>query len=115
MANIQDQKHQEDPQAYPRTAQEAYFMDPTAQVQALRGIEEAGEVLRGIYHSHVDGTPDFSAEDRRRALLLGRPAFPEAWYLVVDIHQGKTHGVQAFAWSDAEGDFIAAPLGDPTP
>lgn len=49
-----------------------FRMEPSAQVQALLGIEEQGLELLAIYHSHPFGPPGPSPTDRAEA------SYPEA-------------------------------------
>ena len=59
-----------------------------------------------IYHSHPDAEAFFSAEDERLALDdLGQPLYPEAFYLVVPVRQGKAGEARFFCWSAARRKF----------
>lgn len=53
-----------------------FRMEPAAQVRALLHLDEAGQDLVGIFHSHPAGPPAPSITDAREA------AYPEAAYLV---------------------------------
>jgi proteasome lid subunit RPN8/RPN11 len=53
-----------------------YRMEPRAQVQAMRAIEDERLSLVGIYHSHPEGPRGLSIQDREEA------AYSEAAYLV---------------------------------
>jgi proteasome lid subunit RPN8/RPN11 len=58
-------------------------MDPQGQISALGRIEDEGEELIGIYHSHPDGPPHPSATD------LAEAAFPEVEYLIWSHGEGS--------------------------
>jgi proteasome lid subunit RPN8/RPN11 len=53
-----------------------YRMEARAQVQAMQAIEDARQMLVGIYHSHPLGPSGLSGQDLQQA------AYPEAAYLV---------------------------------
>jgi proteasome lid subunit RPN8/RPN11 len=53
-----------------------FHMDPQGQLSAMQRIEEEGEEIVGIYHSHPGGPPAPSGTD------LGEAAYPEAAYLI---------------------------------
>lgn len=54
----------------------AYYMDPTAQVQAMLELEAAGWDVCGIFHSHPAGPAVPSATDVAQAY------YPEAVYVI---------------------------------
>ena len=54
----------------------AYFMDPTAQVQAMLELEALGWDVCGIFHSHPAGPAEPSATDVAQAY------YPEAVYII---------------------------------
>lgn len=60
-----------------------FRMDPQGQISALGRIEDEGEELIGIYHSHPDGPPHPSATD------LAEAAFPEVEYLIWSHGEGS--------------------------
>jgi proteasome lid subunit RPN8/RPN11 len=55
----------------------AYYMDPTAQVQAMLELEDAGWDVCGIFHSHPAGPAVPSATDVAQAY------YPEAVYVIL--------------------------------
>jgi proteasome lid subunit RPN8/RPN11 len=99
--NIQNRMHAEDPQTYPRTAREAYFLDPKVRLPLERRLRAEGRALRVIYHTHPDVGAYFSAEDQRKALWNGEPLFPGVVYLVCGVTNGKPDGA-ILAWWDVE-------------
>lgn len=58
---------------------ERFEMDPDGQLRALLAIEERGEELVAIYHSHPSTTAFPSKDDLHRA------AYPDAFYLIVSL------------------------------
>ena len=68
----------------------AYFMDPTAQVQAMLEIEAAGWDVCGIFHSHPAGPARPSATDVAQAL------YPEAVYLIASPDGAQSWALRSF-------------------
>lgn len=109
--NVQDEMHARDPQAYPRTGRRAFLIDPFEFERILREAEEAGEVLRGIFHSHPDEDAYFSREDRDAALPFGDiPSFPHAAHIVMSVRAGAVCGQKVFLWDAGRKDFVARDL-----
>lgn len=110
LPNVLDELHAEDPERYPRTARQGYVIDPSEQFRVIRAAEDAGQAIRGIFHSHADVGAYFSDEDKAQALPFGEPAFPGAVYIVLDIAHGESRGARAFVWSAERNDFIEEPI-----
>jgi proteasome lid subunit RPN8/RPN11 len=53
-----------------------FHMDPQGQLSAMQRIEDEGEEIVGIYHSHPAGPRGLSESD------LAEAAYPEAAYLI---------------------------------
>jgi proteasome lid subunit RPN8/RPN11 len=51
-------------------------MDPREQLAAMQSLEEKGQSIIGIFHSHVNGPEGLSTTDLRET------SYPEAAYLV---------------------------------
>lgn len=67
-----------------------YVMNPEALVRALYDLEQRGETLFAIYHSHPQGQAAPSATD------IAEAGYPEAIYLIVSL---GTRGVMEMrAW-----------------
>ena len=109
VTNIQNQKHAEDPEQFPRTAAIAYTMGPEA-VPVLVGHERGALVIRAIYHSHPQHAAYFSAEDKKQATVWDEPSYPEAIQIVVSVIDGEVRDAKAFRWQDAAQDFVEVPL-----
>lgn len=59
-----------------------YRIDPREQLAAFRSMDEAGEELVGIYHSHPASVPYPSPTDRAEAY------YPDAVYVLVSLRGG---------------------------
>ena len=104
MENAQGRHHARDPQAFPRTARTAFSLDPRAWLAVLTDADRTGERLVAIAHSHPEGGPGFSAEDRRWAAPDGQPLFPGVAHLVIAFRAGLPWSARWAVWGD--GDFL---------
>jgi [CysO sulfur-carrier protein]-S-L-cysteine hydrolase len=103
MENAQAAHHARDPQAFPRSARTAFSLDPRAWLGVLREADQAGERVLAIAHSHPEGPPRFSDEDRRWAAPDGEPLLPGVAHLVVAFRGGRPRSARWSVW--AESDF----------
>ena len=103
--NIQDELHERDPSEYPRDSRTAYFIDPGELFRIVGAAERAGGKVAGFYHSHIDCEAYFSEEDKARAMAWDEPAYPEAVYLVISVHDDGVRGSRGFAWDPRQSDF----------
>ena len=71
-----------------------YEMDPQAQYDALKTIEDAGAELLGIYHSHTKSAAYPSQTDVNQAV-----AWPEQVYVIVSLAEEEAD-VKAFLLKD---------------
>jgi proteasome lid subunit RPN8/RPN11 len=78
-----------------------FRMDPQGQISALARIEEEGEEMIGIYHSHPNGPPRPSETDFLEA------AFPEVGYL---IWSRRGEGWQCGAFRLVGEGFVPLPI-----
>ncbi len=106
--NAQDELHRQDPETFPRTSRNAFFMDPAELLNLQKQCRESGEVVRVIYHSHPDSGAYFSEEDRKMAAPDGVPAWPGVFYLVVSTINGKADKAALFSWDSALKGFKGA-------
>ncbi|MEA3375922.1 MAG: M67 family metallopeptidase [Chloroflexota bacterium] len=60
-----------------------YLAEPQAQVDAMLKIEERGNELVGIYHSHVNAPAHPSPRD------VSMAAYPDAVHLIVSLTDGR--------------------------
>ena len=96
--NIQERKHQEDPQRYPRNARTAYLIDPQQKLRISAEAEASGGRVVGFYHSHIDCAAYFSEEDERRTWIFNsreageEPDEPGMAYLVLSVYGEEAEG-----------------------
>ena len=109
--NVQNEMHGRDPESYPRTARRAFLIDPFEFERIFQEAESAGEVLRGIFHSHPDEDAYFSQEDKDAAVPFGDiPSFPGAEHIVMSVRGHEVRECKVFIWDAAEADFLAGSL-----
>jgi proteasome lid subunit RPN8/RPN11 len=72
-----------------------YEMDPQGQYDALKAIEDAGEVLIGIYHSHTRSAAYPSQTDVNEARM-----WPEQAYVIVSLENDEAPDVKAYDLAD---------------
>lgn len=89
--NAQNDLHNSDPAAFPRTATDAFCFDVPDQIFLAESMDFSDPV-RAIYHSHPDGGINFSKLDRSSLLLNGQPTYPELLYLIIDCRPDYIRG-----------------------
>ena len=109
VTNVQNEKHAEDPAAFPRAAEIAYTMGPEA-APILVGHERGELTLRAFYHSHPQHEAYFSAEDKKQATVWDEPSYPDAAQIVISIYDRDVKTIKAFGWSEGERDFVEIDL-----
>ncbi|MGN6215832.1 MAG: Mov34/MPN/PAD-1 family protein [Solirubrobacterales bacterium] len=72
-----------------------YEMDPQGQYDALKRIEDAGEELIGIYHSHTRSAAYPSQTDVNEARM-----WPEQTYVIVSLENEEAPDVKAYDLAD---------------
>jgi proteasome lid subunit RPN8/RPN11 len=72
-----------------------YEMDPQGQYNALKAIEDAGEELVGIYHSHTRSAAYPSQTDVNEAVM-----WPEQVYVIVSLENSEEPDVKAYSLKD---------------
>lgn len=90
-----------DPQTlYPATNSEAsplrYSLDPADQFRIMKEMEEAGEDLLGIYHSHTKSAAYPSQTD------INLATYPGVAYLIISLAEGEQDPIRAFDLSGGE-------------
>ena len=77
----------------------------------VRRAEEAGEVVRRIFHSHPDEDAYFSQEDVDAAVPFGDiPAFPDAGHVVMSVREGVVLGQKVYYWDAEQRTFVESDL-----
>lgn len=56
-----------------------FLLDPEGHIEAMKAMREAGEKLRGIFHSHPAAPATPSATDQALA------SYPDMFYLIVSL------------------------------
>ena len=72
-----------------------YEMDPQGQYDALKRIEDGGEELIGIYHSHTRSAAYPSQTDVNEARM-----WPEQAYVIVSLENEEAPDVKAYDLAD---------------
>ena len=72
-----------------------YEMDPQGQFDALKRIEDGGEELIGIYHSHTRSAAYPSQTDVNEARM-----WPEQAYVIVSLEDEEAPDVKAYDLAD---------------
>jgi proteasome lid subunit RPN8/RPN11 len=72
-----------------------YEMDPQGQYDALKRIEDAGDELIGIYHSHTRSAAYPSQTDVNEARM-----WPEQAYVIVSLENEEAPDVKAYDLAD---------------
>jgi [CysO sulfur-carrier protein]-S-L-cysteine hydrolase len=101
--NTQDRQHAMDPDQFPRTSANAYFIEPGELLAIERRCRQTQSVIRLIYHSHPDADAYFSVEDNKRATFEGGPLIPTASYLVLSVKAGIIDHHKTFHWQPGTG------------
>ncbi|WP_224240992.1 Mov34/MPN/PAD-1 family protein [Hyalangium gracile] len=108
LLNAYDRYHAADPARFPRTSRTAYLFEPQEWLALHKEADARGEQIACVFHSHVNGIADFSAEDRAQAAPEGLPVLPGISYLVVAIVAGRAAEARLFRW--LEGGFLDRPV-----
>ena len=80
-----------------------YEMEPQAQYNALKQIEDAGDDLIGIYHSHTRSAAYPSQTDVNEAVM-----WPEQVYVIVSLEDDDAPEVKAYSLKEMK--IADAPL-----
>ncbi|HYJ20519.1 MAG TPA: M67 family metallopeptidase [Solirubrobacterales bacterium] len=72
-----------------------YEMDPQGQYNALKAIEEGGDELLAIYHSHTKSAAYPSQTDVNQAI-----AWPEQIYVIISLADADAPDVKAYLLKD---------------
>ena len=110
ITNAYDRYHAADPARFPRTSRTAYLFEPREWLALNLEANTRGELVTCVFHSHVNGTAQLSAEDRTQALPDGQPILPGVSYLVVAVVRGHAAEARLFRWVDGEFRDRLVPL-----
>ena len=109
--NIQNERHAEDPETYPRDARTAYLMAPDDLIKIHREVESEGRQIKAFYHSHPNEDAYFSAKDKADATQpWGLPNYPDTAYVVISLYNQQINVARAYSWDDASEDFVELPV-----
>lgn len=108
MANAYDRHHAADPVRFPHSSRTAYLFEPREWLTLHLEADARGERVVCVFHSHVNGTAQLSAEDMAQALAGGQPLLPGVSYLVVAMWDGCAAEARLFTWRN--GEFRARPV-----
>jgi proteasome lid subunit RPN8/RPN11 len=87
-------------------AREAFWVDESELLSALRAAEAAGESVQAIYHSHADAAAYLSHIDVRNATSAsGRPLWPGLAHVVVSVLEDGAREAGWFEWDESAGRF----------
>lgn len=105
--NVQDEYQKMDPVTYTRTSATAYIIDSSDLFKIQKATRQNDEVIRIIYHSHIDKGAYFSEEDKRVATSDGEPVYSGVEYLVISVMNKKVRDACLYHWDAQRKDFIA--------
>lgn len=87
-------------------AREAFWMDESELLQAMRAAEASDESMHAIYHSHADAAAYLSHIDVRNTTgVSGRPLWPGLAHVVVSVLEDGARGAGWFEWDEVAGRF----------
>jgi proteasome lid subunit RPN8/RPN11 len=110
ISNAYDPHHEADPVRFPHTSRTAYLFEPREWLKLNLEADARGERIACVFHSHVNGIAELSAEDRAQALPDGHPILPRVSYLVVAIVRGRAMEARLFRWVGGEFRDRLVPL-----
>jgi proteasome lid subunit RPN8/RPN11 len=106
LKNLQNARHAQDPEKYPRDATIAYSMDELEFESMRVEAQKIGFALKAFYHSHPNHDAYFSPEDRAGATPFGEPTYPEAAQIVISVYNRAVRSIKGFKWSNERQDFV---------
>lgn len=112
LENLQDKYHKLDPELYPRTSKEAFFINTLKLTRLIEDYESQGGHLFAIFHSHIDVGAYFSAEDRQKMASEDKSSevFSSKCYIVTNVIKAKAAEDAVFFYSKTSQDFEEATL-----
>lgn len=93
--NVMNERHHEDPLAFPRDDSAAYYMRESDVMAVRRDADAAGVAITAVYHSHVGERAYLSELDLAYAR---HPLFPlpEADQIVLSVFESRIREVKIF-------------------
>ena len=109
--NIQNERHAEDPETYPRDARTAYLMAPDDLIKIHREVDTEGRQIKAFYHSHPNEDAYFSVKDKSDATEpWGIPNYPDTAYVVISLYDRQINAAKAFSWDETTEEFVEVPI-----
>ena len=105
MKNVMTLYHERDPEHFPRTNLDGYFIEPLKFVKVEKQLAAHGRCIKLIFHSHPDVGAYFSEKDKSDALWNGEARYPDVDYLVCGITKGKPDGAIIARYNASLKDF----------
>lgn len=87
-----------------------FELDPAAQLRLWTEAAAGRLALEAIVHSHPDGNPEFSEEDRASATHEGRPLHPGLAWWILGIAGPPPRLVAAAVWRHFRGGWVGERL-----
>lgn len=109
--NVQNERHAEDPETYPRDARTAYLMDPNDLIKIHREVDTKRRQIKAFYHSHPNENAYFSEKDKTDATEpWGIPNYPDTTYVVISLYDRQINVARAYSWDDTAEGFVEVPI-----
>lgn len=95
--------------ALPNTEESSvrYLAEPQAQLNAMLEIEEQGDQIVGIYHSHINAPPYPSPRD------VAMAHYPDAVYIIVSLTETRPPALGGYRIRDGEIEEVALEIETP--
>jgi proteasome lid subunit RPN8/RPN11 len=107
--NVMTRMHLNNPEAFPRDAMQAYYMNEIEYLRAQEEAESRGEFVSAVYHSHVDAGAYLSEDDIRFAEHVLFP-FPDAAQIVLGVWDRAVQAQAVFIRDRDSGEFVGHPV-----
>ncbi len=105
--NIQEISADKDAAKPSFSARHAYRIDPSQLLTIQKENRKTDERIAVFYHSHPDSPPVLSRRDMEMACPVGRPLYPDVWYLVVSVQNAAVISWRVFRWDPVTKTYDA--------
>lgn len=105
ITNVATERHNADPETFPRDGSDGYIMDEKELLAVSEEIDSQEFELRAIYHSHPNGKAYFSKEDEARAKMFDEPIYPDAVYIVIGVDDNSITGMSGHVWNEERLEY----------